>query len=467
MKLIKYSLLLLGCGVLAVSCKKELDLSNPGEFTDANAFKTIEHVQLGVNGAYGRMAAYGYDIFKNAYTSDELKVGPQNGGSGLLTYRLQYSSDATTGDDVTAGYYNYYALIDQVNRVLPHVYTVIGGTQERKNTLRASLLALRAISHFNLLQSFCGPYDPNGLGVAVMTTFNPNATPPRATMGTVMAQIDADFAEAKSLLPETNSANFSDTVINKLNIEAFQARIALYRKDYDAAIVHASNVISSDIRPLATDAGTFAAIWQDQSGAEVLYRVRLLTSTAMGATFTASSGSIYFNPSDKIMSQFGAGDYRSSVYFGQDANGQNYVNKYYMSDRGPRMVDIKVIRTAEMFLIRAEAYASKATPDLVAGAADLNALRGSRINGYIDQNFSNAQDLKDAIVNERYKELWLEGQRFYDLKRLHLDLERGASDAAPEWQFLRWGTPEDYRFVYPIPREATSANPNTVQNPGY
>ncbi|MBS1633681.1 MAG: RagB/SusD family nutrient uptake outer membrane protein [Bacteroidetes bacterium] len=464
MKLNKIFLFILAGGLLTASCKKELDQQDPQAFGDANAFQTIEHVELGVNGAYGRMSTYVNDIFKNALTSDEVKIGPQNGGSGLLTYRLQYGSDATTGGDVTAGYYGYYNLIDQVNRVLPHVDEVIGGTTERKNYLKAALLGLRGIAHFGLLQSFAGTYDPNGLGVAIMTEYNPNAQPARAKMGDVMAQIESDLSTSKSLLPPTTSLNFSDTVLNQLNIEAFQARIALYRRDYDAAINHATNVIASDIRPLVTGT-TFANMWKDQSNGDVLFRVRTLTSTILGAFFTNAAGGILLSPSDKLRSQYAAGDERYSVYFGQNSNGDWYVNKYFESPRGPRMVDIKVIRTAEMYLIRAEAYAAKGNVTL--GSADLNLLRSIRISGYVDETFPSPEALKTAIVNERYKELAFEGQRFYDLKRLKLDLERFASDAAPEWQYLRWNSPEDFRFVYPIPRDATNANPNTDQNPNY
>lgn len=464
MKLNKIFLLVLAGGILATSCKKELNQQNPQAFGDDNAFQTIQHVELGVNGAYGRMSTYGNDIFKNALTSDEVKIGPQNGGSGLLTYRLQWGSDPTTGDDVTAGYYGYYNLIDQVNRVLPQVDLVSGGTVDRKNYLRAALLGLRGIAHFGLLQSFSGPYDPNGLGVAIMTEYNPNARPARATMGEVMAQIESDLTTAKSLLPETTVLNFSDTVLNKLNIEAFEARIALYRRDYDAAISHATAVISSGVRPLVTGS-SFADMWTDRSGGDVLFRVRTLTNAFLGSFFTNSAGGVLLSPSDKLMSQYSPQDERFDVYFGQFPTGVNYVNKYFESDRGPRMLDVKVIRTAEIYLIRAEAYAAKGNVGL--GSDDLNLLRSIRISGYVDQTFATPDILKSAIVNERYKELAFEGQRYYDLKRLKLDLERSSADASPEWQFLRWGTPEDFRFVYPIPRDATNANPNTEQNPGY
>src|SRR4051812_3066895 len=170
---------------------------------------------------------------KTASLRMKQKIGEDNGGSGQIAYRFQYHADNA---ETTAGYYEYYSLIDQVNRVLPHVGSVTGGTVDRKNELTAHLLGLRALGHFGLLQSFSNNYDPNGLGVAVMTeqTVNDiNGKPARNTMGETMAQIESDLTKALDLLPEATSSNFSDTVLNKLNISAYQARIALYKRDYD------------------------------------------------------------------------------------------------------------------------------------------------------------------------------------------------------------------------------------------
>jgi len=246
------------------SCEKQLNQNNPVTFSDANAYRTIADVQLGVNGAFARYAAFTTDVYKNSLTSDEAKIGADNGGSGQLAYRFQYHADNA---ETTAGYYEYYSLIDQVNRVLPHVGTVTGGTIDRKNELTADLLGLRALGHFGLLQSFSNNYDPNGLGVAIMTeddVADINGKPARNTMGEVMAQIEQDLNMAKSLLPEATPTNFSDTVLNKINIAAYQARIALYKRDYDAAIGYASDVINSGLVPL-TNGIDYQNIWQDAS----------------------------------------------------------------------------------------------------------------------------------------------------------------------------------------------------------
>lgn len=463
-----YKNIILGCAVAATlfSCKKELDLQPTDTFSDANAFLNMSDVQQGVNGAFGRYGAHLNDIYVSALLSDEAKLGAGNAGQGALTYRYQFSSDGTTGGDVVSAFPDYYALIDQCNRVLPQVDRVpaLPHEEPRRAILKGHLLGLRALGHFGLLRNYSKPYDYNDpLGVPLMTAFNPTGYPARNSVGVVMDQIIADLTEAKTLLPDVTPASFSDTVLNKVNIAAYQARIALYRRDYDQAITFATEVINSNVKTLAGTAD-FPRIWTDQSRDEVLFLTRYETSNAVGSLFTTSGGDVYIAPSDKLTASYSAADIRLSTYIGTDGNGNPYVNKYFESSRGGRVVHMKNARIAEMYLIRAEANARKATPDIAAAAADLNLLRAARIAGYTNETFANVTVLIDAIMEERYKELAFEGFRFYDLKRNGLPVERAASDANPEWQTL---PANNFRFTLPIPRDEMNANPQMVQNEGY
>jgi len=466
MKQSKYIIYALAGMLFLSSCKKDLDQQPTDLFSDANAFLSIDDVQRGVNGAYGRYGAYADDIYASALISDEARLGPDNSGQGALTYRYQYASDGTTGGDVIGAFYSYYSMIDQINRVLPNVPTVTATPAEepRRNTLKGQLLALRGIAHFGLLQSYCKNYDPaDTRGVPVMLVSNPLATPARNTMAETITQIEADLAEAKTLLPAVTPADFKDTVMNRINIAAYQARIALYKRDYDAAIGFASEVINSGIKPLVSGP-QYDAIWTDDTDNEVLFRIRYETSTGIGSLWTTTGGNIYISPSSKLENSYVANDQRLAAFIGTNGSGGKYVNKFFSSSRGGRVVDMKACRTAEMYLIRAEAYAKKASPDVTLGAADLNLLRSNRIAGYANQVFASATDLFNAVIEERFKELCFEGFRIFDLKRNNLPVQRLAADASAAWQTLPAG---DYRFVFPIPNSEILVNPNLVQNDGY
>jgi len=467
-----FLLLLTGIVLMNTGCKKELDLQPIDTFSENNSFITMEDLQLGVNAVYGRYGTYANDMYVSALVSDEAKLGDGNSGQGALTYRYQYASDGTTGGDVTAAWGGYYAVIDQVNRLLPKVSTVTAASdyeESRRPILRGQMLAMRAISHFALLQSYCKAWDPatvggEVLGVPVMTESNPLAKPARKTMVEVMTQIEADLSEAKTLLPVlSNPFDFSDTVMNNVNVAAYQARVALYKKDYDNAITYSTEVINSGVRPLSPS-GLFPSIWTDDSFDEVLFRIRYATSSAIGGLWTTTGDQVYIAPSDKLTNAYSASDIRKSTFIGATSGGKPCVKKFYSSSRGGRVVDVKACRISEMYLIRAEAHARKATPNLTAAAADLNELRAARISPYVPETFTAVGTLIDAIMQERYKELCFEGFRFFDLKRNGLPVNRLASDASAEWQTL---AADNFRFVLPIPNAELLANQNMVQNPGY
>jgi hypothetical protein len=467
MKQLKYITFAMAAAVIGFSsCTKDLELQPTDTFSEANAFLSMDDIQLGANEVYGRYGTYGNNLYASALIADEAKLGADNSGQGALTYRYQYASDNTSGGDIIGAWGGYYRVIDQCNRVIPKIATVTAtaAQEPRRNIIKGQLLAMRAISHFGLLESYCKKWNPSdNRGVPIMLASDPLAKPARNTQAQVMAQIEADLLEAKTLLPSVTSATFTDTVMNRVNIAAYQARIALYKGDYDNAITYATEVISSGIRPLVSGA-QFEAIWTDDVFDEVLFRIRYATSTAVGGLWTTTGGQVYIAPSDKLFNSYSASDVRLNAYIGTNASGNRYVNKYFASSRGGRVVDLKCIRTAEMFLIRAEARARKSSPDLTGAAADLNLLRSNRINGYVNQTFGSASVLIDAIMEERFKELAFEGTRLFDLKRNGLAVQRLSSDASAAWQTL---PANDYRFVLPIPNTEILANPNMVQNDGY
>jgi hypothetical protein len=122
------------------------------------------------------------------------------------------------------------------------------------------------------------------------------------------------------------------------------------------------------------------------------------------------------------------------------------------------------MRTSEMVLARAEAYAEQ--DQLAPANADLAALRTARIAGYTHTAINDKATLIAEIINERYKELAYEGHRYIDLKRKRLPIQRDLSDVTGITA-IQTLLPTDFRYVLPISFRETSVNPNAGQNPGY
>jgi hypothetical protein len=469
MRILKYATFVLAAGLVLTSCKKQLELNPTDSFTDANAFRTLGDAQLGANEAYARFGARASKAYQSALVSDEATLGKDNAGQGALTYRFQYSADATTGGDVTNTYYSFYSAINQVNRVLaalPNVLITGPSEEARREVLKGQLLAIRAAAHFELLESYSKNYNATDpLGITYVEVSDILAKPARMSIGDAVTKIETDLNTAFSLSPAPTAGNFTDTVFNQLNINAYRARVALYKGDYPKAIEYSSAVIASGIRPLASGSN-YTGIWTDANvNQEVLFRIRYSNSPAIGSLWTTTSGLIYVAPSEKLRTSYGAGDIRLATFIG-GSTGAYYVNKFFASSRGGRIVDLKVSRISEMYLLRAEAYAKTGTPAaLTSGTADVNLVRANRITGYVDESFATSADLLTAVLNERFKELCFEGFRFWDLKRNNLPVSRLAADVqSTAWQTL---AADNYRFVFPIPQSELLANPNSEQNDGY
>ena len=68
--------------------------------------------------------------------------------------------------------------------------------------------------------------------------------------------------------------------------------------------------------------------------------------------------------------------------------------------------------------------------------------------------------LLQAIFDERRKELFMEGDRWFELKR----------NGRPEWWIISNGlkyTTYEYLYTAPVPKRDVDLNPDFVQNPGY
>lgn len=459
--IIALSVILLG----GAGCKKGLDLRPTDTVTGEVAFNSVAALQKGLNTVYARYAAGRVNsIFASSITSDEVKFGPDNGGTGQLGFRLQYTSDQTSAE-VLAMFPSNYQTIDMANRVLAAMENVTpadAAEASQRNYIQGQLLALRGMSHFELLEAYARRYDPaDPLGVPVVLESCISCEPARNSVGEVIAQVEKDLNDGKALMPAASAAGYNDLALNQLSVTAYQARVALYKREWQRAADFATTVITSGIKPLVSGTA-FSNIWTDANTNEILFRSRFENNAALGSNWTQTNGSIIFSPSDKLTALYSANDIRATAYIGTTSRGR-VVRKFFQSSRGGSIVDLKGIRTAEMYLIRAEARAE--LNDLAGAAADINTLRTARITGYTPITYADKTTAIDDILLERFKELAFEGFRFYDLKRRGVSLQRNASDVdSPLWQTLAAG---NFRFAYPIPAQEILANRKMIQNPGY
>ena len=472
----KHILIALACVTAVTSCKKLIEVPDTDLIAGNVALSQVTYVEQAVLGGYAGVTP-DMTILMNAVFSDE--VAKAEFYNATTTHEWQYGpADVGLRDSYTAIYPNY-AVINRVNlalAALPTADSTKPGDEVKRARLKGECLFLRAWAHFELFRYYAGNYDPSGLAMAYMETSSILGTP-RITMGPYFQKINTDLADAKTLV--VNS--LSD--INRANVAAvagLQARVALYMRNWAAAETFATEYINAV--PLATIA-QFPGIWTDANTAEQAYRV-VKTSTLgarLGNLFRATSanatniGTVTWKPSDKLWTAYNqATDVRFNSYFKLEPlqvapREPRLIAKYAGGTYGSTNENVangKMLRTAEMVLIRAEARAEQ---NKITGAnsaeSDINLLRSNRITGYVNVTFATKDQAIDEILLERFKELAFEGHRFFDLKRRGLPVTRLAQDAPSAA-----GTTlpaNNFRFVLPIPLPEITANPITQQNPGY
>ncbi|NTS42431.1 RagB/SusD family nutrient uptake outer membrane protein [Flavisolibacter sp. BT320] len=444
-----------------VSCTK-LD-ERPTDIIDPDkAFRNLNDINMGLIGVYA-LADY-TPISMNATVSDEATFPTENTVGNSDAFRWLYNPSSGS---VTGLYAEGYRAIDRANRTLEGLekLSFSGNDAAIAARYRGELLALRAYFHFELLRAYASAYQPGALGIPYMKKSG-LGLPARDPFEVVVTNAKADLAEAKGLLP----ASFTDkSRVARLAVSAMQARIALYEKAWTDAITYSSEVIVA--APLATKA-QFPGIWTDANDNEVIWEARRVgtTDSRVGDFFFRQTGGIVlYAPSFKLINIFNqADDIRFPAYIKYDptrtgTKSQYLVNKYIGGTAtAPGLADIKFFRTAEMYLIRAEAKAESGGD----GAEDLNALRAARINNYTAETFADKAALIDAIMTERFKELAFEGHRFYDLRRRNLPVERLPEDAVNASGAVKL-MPTQAQYAFPVPATEVLINKNTVQNPNY
>jgi hypothetical protein len=447
--------------IFTSACDDQLDIPPIGFLSDENTFETVENLQQGLNGAYATLTSR-FNITFDIIT-DEVKPGADNGGQFINFYNFNLNNQS---GEAANHWTNNYAVINQVNRVLggAELLEVDASEQAEYDNILGQLYALRAYAHFQLLTWFSTDYTDGGsLAVPYVDFVVTIEELPRNTVSEVVAGINADMAQAESLLSSSNSNIF----MNQDFVTAMRARMNLYLENFSVAQTNAQELI--DKYSLANRA-QYEAMYADSDNTEIIFKVRRVTGDfPIGGVwyFTGSAGP-FLEMSNGLYDALDPTDIRFNVNLWEEesdpANNSHLIGKYI----GPGFLnDLKVFRVSEMYLIKAEAQARN--NQLTEAATTLKAIRDARFGSdTVLDVYGSVNDALTAILAERRVELAYEGHRYLDIKRLRNVLNIGISRDARDCPTGNCDLPaSDFRFNLPIPLPELNANSNMVQNPGY
>lgn len=440
------------------SCEDFLSPDLADDLDPSAAFETIEDAEKVLFGGYASMRSATF-IFNNAILSDNTRIGSGNRGSGIQTHSFTFTPDENFGWETR------YAAIYTANDLIFNIDRISGAEVEEKNQLIGEALALRATAHLDLVRTFGNRYSAgtSSLGVPYRNgANNPEEEPSRNTLGEVYTNIIADLERAAELVSDEEAA-MDISRVNRIAINALIARTKLEMGDYTGAFNAANAAINDPLAPPLAEGADYVSMFTLDTDSEVLWKLSN-TGSIGSAFYEKGTGDNFFAPTDDLVALYDSTDIRTDVNFRFDAvAGEFTVNKYPGTSTlpDPPVDDFgrntyKMIRLSEVYLIRAEAAFNMNG----GGIDDLNAVRAAR---QASTGTEAGATLLSAIVTERRKELAFEGHRWFTLKRLGLDMNRGADCNASNCSLPA----DNNRWLAPIAQGEMNANANMVQNPGY
>ena len=455
--------------VIAFSCDV-LEQEPETQISDEGAFTNEKSADAALAGLYHQMQAAGYygrnfQIISDVSADIGQSIGTWDFYREMDTYALD-ASNTELNNFYTAG----YQTVNQANNLIASVPGIEMPQAKRDNLIGQAYFA-RALAFFDLNRVFGGvpgkvgtksvvlPLEPSrGVNESIYLT--------RPDLAAGYAQVKNDLTQALSLLPESQASDgFSRSRAVKASARALLSRLHLYLGEWDDVISTSTAVINDSRYVLVPNFSdifsgklTTESIFElefnnaDQSGLRNWY---LPSTGGLGgrgdlAMHTAFVEQIRSNPSDDRGDMFGF----------NSAEGVFYPLKY----QKPGNIDnVHILRIAEMYLNRAEAYANKNSIGLAVD--DLDMIRNRA--GLADYSGPMTQAaVLLAIEQERAAEFHIEGHRFFDLVRTGRALTV-LSSVQRRNSSVPIAIGESFKQVLPIPRVDILANPNLEQNQGY
>lgn len=471
----KISVLALVVGGLT-SCDSKLDQIPFDELGSSQAYITASDFENAIRGVYSTLfsgSLYGGSdaggmLDAPDVLADNVTFAQRGRGSRRTLHNWQYSAST---EPMSGLYQNAYTMIYRANVILENAE---GFNGDNKDKVVAEAKALRALGHMNIASFFAKfptqSADANSsLGVAYMTVADHNLEPARLSVGETYNMIVNDLQEALVDIPESAAPGR----LTKDGVRVLLSRAYLYMGQWQNCIDVASQVT----KPIAAR-DKIVGVWEDSNKDGVLFWIDVdppgldITPGVTWSQFGVNTLVPEYVVSYPFYQLFADDDIRKDAYTFQGRNGPlnfNAIKKLFAREDGqfPGRVDIKILRSAEAKMNIAEAQFNLGNEG--AARAALDEIRTKRY--LTPPSGETGTALRDAIRLERRLEFAFESQRFFDIKRWGLSIERGGFGDLSDGS----GVPSDGQNLIagsdllqlPIPQGARDLNPNLQQNPGY
>lgn len=484
----RMSLFGLLCLLLLGSCKDFLTVAPADELSREDTFSSFRGAEAALMGAYFLLGEGPYyrsnmllypDMAGNLQPAISLANPGSSDNAVVRTYSEAYSFTVQPeyeGNNLDEFYDHLYRCLYQINDILLNIDQLEDGLEAARNSLKGEALALRALIYFDLVRLYGQAprftSDASHPGVVMVTDRLLQFTEQlqRASVGEVYTQIQTDLAEALELIdPNLSRRTTNPFWMTPTAVSALQARVAAYLEDWEALIgfattaIHGSRGIAS--APALTSSQDYLQQWQQDRLSERIFAIDLSRFTSPGSfglSHRVGNGmpNPVLNVSSDLLGLFEPDDLRRQLYVDNGSQGI-LCDKYRLDANLIRLPNPVLLRTSELYLLRAEAYAALGRDE--EARADYDRIQ-QRARPSAPSTLLAGPALHAAIRQERRRELALEGHLLFDLSRWGEPVLR---NACLEFVLSCSLDYPDHRYVLPIPQAAIFVNPNLVQNEGY
>ncbi len=455
--------------VLLTSCDNFLDVHPQGEVVGKDLLTERKGFENALYGVYASMRGdKAYGAYMTYYVMDVLAQYFNCYGNNNITDLSAFKYKENP--EVTQIFYDIwsamYQNISYVNNILINLEDQSPKTLEFYDIYKGEALGLRAYMHFDLLRLYADQATTaKTRGIVYNTAFSlkPSDILPKTE---VYKRIIAELREAEKLLdnkelyqaasPEDGFFQDQPIHFNLQAVRATLARVYLTQENIDSAYYYADKVIKEGGFELVEKTEIANDIIGTLSSKETIFGLY-----AKESFYTRTKDDLYnsityrsLDPRSSIATVYqqggGGNDYRWAAWFQTLTSNLRFVKLTdpYQLNAGDRpqgqIPGINLIRLPEMYYIAAECLLRKNNP---AAADYFNAVLESRGLVTLDDRIPAEPLTLEKITQERYKEFVGEGQTFFNMKRLNLDIQAITGEILPA---------DNSIYVVPIPEEEFS-----------
>lgn len=473
---------------LLSSCEGDLEPEIFDRVSTTNFFETRGDVNAAVTGIYAEFGASWFNRWVNGeWGTDEYL---NNFFGRDVVNNFIWSGDA----EYSQLYIQKLPAVTRAGALLEVLKDLEFLNEQEKARFIAEVKTARAVHMYDLLTNY-GPC-PVILDEELLRNPDPNFKPVRPPLNTpegeqytvdYVAAIEKDLKEAIEDLeidvPSNDYGQFGR--FDKGTAMTVLLKLYMHQKHWEQANTMALDIMNLDKYSLE---GEYASIWSinNEQNDEIIWavprraningqdlRARTLTNDWEVTNEAAYNGDkvrfdFYdtFDENDirrnNIVVEFVNPDGDTINLRDPSSNARGGYNLKYGRDPeavATSGVDIINLRYADVILCKAEALNEINGPNQE--SIDLlNEIRNrAGVNELQLSDFTSKEQLRDAILDERGWEFYMEGLRREDLIRHGKYIEYAS--------LRENANPEDFHVLYPIPQDAYNENENITQNPGY